>query len=242
MYYVLFTWVKGKKERDFQGFRTKPELIDFLGKNFEKIIVWNIHKAATEYRFGLVEKESKPEEEGGAFMQDLTPESDEEKPADYLGSVKIPEEAIMEPEEETEPRGGQAVNCKTTIITAQDLTDEEARKEKKEALDEIERQKKKHPYLRNKEKEKSAMEKIGEDIEEEQKENLTEEEIKKKNKEALKRAEKSIEAAKKEQEKKVKGWALCTECNFHHVAPWNKKGICSVCQRPKGTRKYTKRK
>jgi hypothetical protein len=135
MYYVLFTWVKGKKERDFQGFRTKPELIEFLGKNFEKIIVWNIHEAATEYRFGLIEKESKPEEEGGAFLNDPTPESDEEKPADYLGSPrpKGKQHPLLKDRKE-EPSAMKKIADDIEVEQKEDLTDEEILKKNKAAL------------------------------------------------------------------------------------------------------------
>lgn len=148
MYYVLFTWVKEKKERDFQGFRIKPELIDFLGKNFEKIVVWNIHKATTEYRFGLVEKESKLEEEGGAFLNDPTVESDEEKPADYLGSLPlaeqkaaVEEEAIRESKQhpylknrKEEPSAMEKIADQIEEEKKEDLTDAEILKKNKAAL------------------------------------------------------------------------------------------------------------
>jgi hypothetical protein len=203
MYYVLFTWVKGTRERDFIGFRTKPELIDFLGKNFEKIIVWNIHEAATEYRFGLVEKESEPEEEGGAFLNQ--PDADEEKPADYLGSSPPAEsKAAVEAE--------------------------------------AERESKKHPLLKDRKEEPSAMEKIADKIDEEKKEDLTEAEILKKNKQALKRAEVSMEAAKKEQNGSKETWRICSKCNKNRISPVNKKGICTPCQLKRKTDRPYKRR
>ncbi len=202
MYYVLFTWIKGKKERDFQGFKTKAELRDFLGKNFEKIMIWNIHKAATNYRFGLVEIENEPEEE--------------------------------------EPAPGGTVMCKTKIITAQDLTNDEIRKQKK------------HPILKDRKEEPSAMEKIADDIEKEKKEDLTEDEIIAANKKALektgkaptveqtlKRGEKAIKAAELEQSRK-KDWPKCPECKGP-MAPWNKTGKCATCSHPKGKRPYKRR-
>jgi hypothetical protein len=203
MYYVLFTWIKGRKERDFQGFRTKPELIEFLGKNFEKIIVWNIHKAETEYRFGLVEKEPEPEEEGGAFLNQ--PDEDEEKPADYLGSSP-PAEAKAAVEAEAE------------------------------------RESKKHPLLKDRKEEPSAMEKIADKIDEEKKEDLTEAEILKKNKAALKHAEVAMGAAKKEQNGSKKTWRICSKCNINRISPMNKKGICTPCQLKRKTDRPYKRR
>lgn len=71
---------------------------------------------------------------------------------------------------------------------------------------------------------------------------MTDEEILQKNKEALEKADKAIADAKKTFSRDKTGWELCTKCGTNKVSPWNKKGICSPCQRPKGTRKYTKRK
>lgn len=62
---------------------------------------------------------------------------------------------------------------------------------------------------------------------------LTDEE---KDQATLEKANKLIKR-EKEKEKKDKGWELCTECNFHHVAPWNKKGICSPCQLKRKTKR-----
>ncbi len=237
MYYVLFTWIKGRKERDFQGFKTKLELRDFLGKNFEKIMVWNIHKAEKEYRFGLYELESEPEEEGGAFLNDPTPESDEEKPEDYLGSTTHPP-AIK----------------KENLIALKEMREKRSKLDSPRSLKEAVKviEEKKHPYLKDRKEEPSAMEKIADDIEKEQKEEavagpiaeqgLTEAEILKKNKTALKHAENAMEAAKKEQNGSKKTWRICTKCNINRISPVNKSGICTACQlKRKTNRPYVRR-
>lgn len=79
---------------------------------------------------------------------------------------------------------------------------------------------------------KEALERI------EGKPELTDEE---KTKTALDNADQLIEREKQRQEQKKKGWKLCSTCNSNRVAPWNKKGICSPCQKPPGKRKYKKR-
>jgi hypothetical protein len=239
MYYVLFTWIKGTKERDFQGFRTKPKLIDFLGKNFEKIVVWNIHKAEIEYHFGLYEKENKPEE-GGAFVQDLTPESDEEKPADYLGS---PEEKKPWAQGSTGETSHVLEKNHKPKDTA-DMTEEEVAKAAKT-----------HPLLKNRKQEPSAMEKIADQIEEEKKEDITDAEILKQNKKTLgkmdkvptlaatlSRGEKAIAAAQKEQNGTKKTWRICKRCDINRISPINRTGVCTPCQLKRKTNRPYKRK
>ena len=114
--------------------------------------------------------------------------------------------------------------------------------------------------------EKSAMEKIGEDIEEEQKEESAEAEILKKNKEALENIEEKEEEedpfeTDEEKEKRIlkkadslikreteklktprKDWKKCPKCNRRPIAPWNTKGMCSTCQRKRKTNRPYKRK
>lgn len=79
----------------------------------------------------------------------------------------------------------------------------------------------------------TGMSKIAEEIDKEIKED---EDNLRKNKEALERADKAIAAAKELEDKK-KDWQLCSKCQLHKVAPWNKKGICSSCQRAKKSKK-----
>lgn len=183
MYYVLFTYSKGRKERDFRRFRFDDDVIQFLHENYEKIDIVQIIVAEKIYRLGLIETE------------------------DLIKSVleQTEEEAVN--------------NLKKTLET--DLPSPE---------------------------EKSAMSKIADDIEKEQKDDknvsigpsagkgLSDEEIMRKNKAALERADKVIEAAKKD--KKVEkfdksNWKDCPTCGVEKVAPWSKKGICSICQRSK---------
>lgn len=75
-------------------------------------------------------------------------------------------------------------------------------------------------------------------------EEVTDADIIRKNKEALDKADKAIAAAEADLKSgKREGWTVCPKCNVNKVAPWNKKKICSKCQR-KSSRKYdmTKRK
>ncbi len=114
-------------------------------------------------------------------------------------------------------------------------------------------EKKKHPYLKNRKEEPSAMEKIADDIEKENKEDLPEDEILARNKEALekteetptaektiRRGEKAIKAAELEQ-RRSKDWAKCPVCKVRPMAPWNKTGKCATCSHPKGKRPYKRR-
>lgn len=74
-------------------------------------------------------------------------------------------------------------------------------------------------------------------------ENLSDAEIIKQNKEALDHADKAIAAAADDmKDDKKKDWKICSKCKVNKVAPWNKKKICSKCQKPPGKRKYTPRK
>lgn len=134
----------------------------------------------------------------------IRPIPEEEKPADYLGSL--------------DPAAQKAA------IEAEAIKEE-----------------KKHPYLKDRKEEPSAMSKIGADIEEEIKEDeLTDEE---KTKRALDDADQLIEREKKREEQKKKGWKLCSKCNSNRISPANKKGICTPCQLKRKTdRPYGKRK
>lgn len=206
MYYVLFTYSKGIRERSFRGFRSQEDVIDFVHKNYEKIDIVQIIAAEKSFRLGLIETEELikseliaqeiepdlPDPKKKSFMEEIIDETEEKE------ALKIPDEAILEPGE------------------------------------------------------KSAMEKIGDDIETE----MTEEEIIKKNKERLNRADKAIAAAKKDlakrdtkliinpAEKPAKkshsekyydktDWPICPDCKKNKMAPWNESGRCSECQQYK---------
>jgi len=58
----------------------------------------------------------------------------------------------------------------------------------------------------------------------------------------MKRGDAVLEAAETERENKNKSWELCSVCKVHHVAPWNKKKICSICQAKRKTTRPYKRK
>lgn len=193
MFYVLFTYSKGNKERDFRGFRSEDDLIDFLHLEYERIDIVQIISVERSYRLGLIETE------------------------DLIKSVLVRDKESLElkdPEEDTDP------------VPFPDPGEEKIGKtgEKMEETEPGE------PLTG----EKSGMEKIADDIEKE----MSEEEIIKKNKEALKRADNAIAAAKEDIEKtgqkfdKTK-WKDCPICQKEKVAPWSKKGICSICQRNK---------
>ncbi len=231
MFYVLFTYSKGHKERDFRGFRSEGDLIEFLHLEHERIDIVQIISVEKSYRLGLVatdelaksaliEKEIDPvpfPEEKKSFMEEIIDETEEKE------ALKRADGAILEPGEQDD------------------------------------RSQKKHPYLRNKEKESSAMENIADEIEEEIKEETAEEKILRKNKEALKRADGAIVAAEKDLEKTSgflpkpvvesirrsyrkrepdkEDWPTCPECKKNQMAPWNKSGRCSECQQYKKKKK-----
>lgn len=54
MYYVLFNYKKGERERDFRGCRAENDVISFLHEEHQKIDVCKIIKVSAEYRLGLV--------------------------------------------------------------------------------------------------------------------------------------------------------------------------------------------
>lgn len=145
MFYVLFTYSKGRKERDFRKFRSEDDLINFLHANYESIDIVQILGSERVYRLGLIETD------------------------------EVAKSALIRQEIEA------------------DLPDPGETKE---------------------------------------------EEIMRENKAALKRADKAIKAAKTDIKKtgqkfdKSK-WEDCPICYKEKVAPWSKKGICSICQRDK---------
>lgn len=220
MFYVLFTYSKGQRERDFRGFRSEDELIDFLHLEYERIDIVQIISVEKSYRLGLIETPEviksvliQTEKEATESLK-KTLETDLPSPEERE-ALKIPDEAILEPGEKDD------------------------------------RSSKKHPYLKDRKEEPSAMEKIADDIEKE----MTEEEIIKKNKKALKKADESIAAAKKDLAKSEKfipkpaekpekktqmgriidktDWPMCPDCNRRKMAPWNDAGRCSHCQQYK---------
>ncbi len=184
MYYVLFNYTTGKKEHDWKEIDSEREVIEFLHSSYHHIEVQEIFEVRASYRLGLIVTEN--------YVKS-TLEPDKEKPADYLGDLKIPEEAIQEPRDE-----------------------------------------KKHPLLKNRKEEPSAMEKIADDIDKEKEEELTDEE---KAQKALERGDKAIAAAKKEMKDRKLTWPTCPDCKVRPMAPWNTKGKCSVCQRKKKPKK-----
>lgn len=145
MFYVLFTYSKGNKERDFRGFRSEDDLIDFLHLEYERIDIVQIISIEKSYRLGLIETEELAKsalfekkvdpvpfpEEKKSFMEEIIDETEKKE------ALKIPDEAILEPGEKGD------------------------------------RSSKKHPYLKDRKNESSAMKKIADDIEKE----MTEEEI-----------------------------------------------------------------
>ena len=224
MFYVLFTYSKGRKERDFRKFRSEDDLINFLHENYESIDIVQILGAERIYKLGLIETEELaksalfekkietdlPDPEKKSFMEEIIDETEKKE------ALKIPDEAILEPGEKDD------------------------------------RSSKKHPFLKDRKEEPSAMEKIADDIEEE----MTDEEIIKKNKELLKKADGAMAAAEKDlaktntkliinpaekpekrhytqNEDRKKDWATCPECKKNPMAPWNTSGRCSECQQYK---------
>jgi len=199
MFYVLFTYSKGQKEKDFRRFRSDDEVIKFIHDHYEKIDIVQIIGVERSYKLGLVETEDLVKSE--LIRQDI--ETD----------------PFPDPPEESD------------------------------------RSSKQHAYLRNKEKESSAMEKIADEIEEEMEEETAEEKIIRKNKEALKRADEAIATAEKDLERTTafipkpvaesirrgykrkedqkKNWPVCPECHKEKMAPWNKSDRCSTCQQYK---------
>jgi len=136
----------------------------------------------------------------------------------HLGLVVTDEyvKSVLEPQEETE-----------SLVPIDEEKDKQILKENKKTLEELEAG------------EPSAMSKIADDIEEEQEEETAEEKLRK----TLDRGDKAMAAAEKSLAEKNKDWKLCTQCNKRKIAPWNKKGICSLCQNErKTTRPYTRSK
>ena len=221
MFYVLFTYSKGRKERDFRKFRSEDDLINFLHANYESIDIVQILGIERIYRLGLVEtdevaksvlvsQELKVELSGREDPLPPIEEKDQEKIlfARESGSLEL-----TEPEEQEMSIGQRA---------GKDISEKDIEKSKEILA------KKKDAG------EKSGMEKIADDIEKE----MTDEQIIEKNKEALKRADSAIEAAKTEIKKtgqkfNKSEWKDCPICHKEKVAPWSKKGICSICQRNK---------
>lgn len=83
MYYVLFHYLKGQKEKDFRRFRSEDDVIDFLKKNSGKISVFRTLKTDIFYSLALV---SNPE-----TMENLMNPEPEEEP-EKTETVVIPAE------------------------------------------------------------------------------------------------------------------------------------------------------
>lgn len=98
MYYVLFTYSKGQKERDFRGFRSDDDVIKFIHENYEKIDIVQIIAAEKSFRLALVETEELIKSE--LISQDI--ETDLPDPEKKSTMEKIIEETEETPEEMTE--------------------------------------------------------------------------------------------------------------------------------------------
>lgn len=90
MYYVLFHYVGGRKERGFMRFTLESGVIKFLHDKYKKIEVEYIIETARSYHLGLIVTEE-------LIKSVLEPE--EKKPADYLGSLPTEEEQAAIDEE-----------------------------------------------------------------------------------------------------------------------------------------------
>ena len=116
MYYVLFNYTEGKFKRDFQGFKSEPDLISFLHEHYKEIEVCRILEVAREYRLGLVVTEE--------LIKSVLEPEDEEKPADYLGSEKKHSHPLLKDRKE-EPRAMEKIGKDIEAEMEEDLTPKE---------------------------------------------------------------------------------------------------------------------
>jgi len=111
MYYVLFTYSKGQREKDFVRFRSENDVIEFLHNHYESIDIVQIIAAEKSFSLGLIETEDLIKSE--LISQDI--ETDLPDPGieptvmekiieetKEKAALKIPDEAILEPEEMTD--------------------------------------------------------------------------------------------------------------------------------------------
>lgn len=94
MYYVLFNYKKGERERDFRGLRSEEEVISFLHDEHEKIDVCKIIEVSKEYRLGLIVTED-------FIKSPLDPLTDEEILEENKEKLdKLEEEELTDEEKE----------------------------------------------------------------------------------------------------------------------------------------------
>jgi len=194
MFYVLFTYSKGQKEKDFLRFRSEDDVIEFLHKHYEKIDIVQIIVAEKSYKLGLIETDEFIKSE--LVLDDVDPEPFPETEEKSLTPVA---DRILKGEK-------VSIGLSAGIdISEKDIEESKEILAKKEDAGE-----------------KSAMEKIGDEIEKE----MTDEELERKNEALLKKADEQIAAAK---DLKLT-WSTCPVCKERKMAPWNKTGKCSYCQ------------
>ena len=236
MFYLLFTYSKGQREKDFLRFRSEDDVIEFLHKNYERIDIVQIISANKSFRLGLIETESLIKSELIEEDADPVPFPDSEKESEFLRSRR---HASLKNKKEEPSAMSKIADDIEKEMTEDDIprpTESEILKQNKEAVADIEFEKE-----------------------------LTDEEIIKKNKEALQRGDAAIAAAKKDlakgntkliinpAEKPAKkshskrsydksNWPICPDCNKEKMAPWNNSGRCSECQQYKKIPKKKTRK
>lgn len=141
MYYVLFSYTKGQKEKGFQAFRSEDESIEFLHENYKEIEVYRIIETARSYHLGLVVTEEliksvlEPDEKKHSLLKNR-----EEEPS---AMEKIADQVEAEIEEENLTEG-------KSIKLKDDLSDDEMMKENKKALEKIEAKRELTPEERTK--------------------------------------------------------------------------------------------
>ena len=99
MFYVLFTYSKGRKERDFRKFRSEDDLINFLHANYESIDIVQILGAERIYKLGLIETEELAK--STLIRQEIE--------ADLPDPEETKEEEIMRKNKEALQRGEAAI-------------------------------------------------------------------------------------------------------------------------------------
>ncbi len=220
MFYVLFTYSKGQRERDFRGFRSEHELIEFLHKDYEKIDIVQIISVEKSYRLGLIETEelAKSALIAQEIETDLPDPAESktgmEKMADQV-EEEMTDEEILKKNKEALQRGEKAIAAaekdleKTTGFIPKPVA----------------KSIKRH-YTQNEDRKKNW--KLCPDCH--------------KNKIApWNKAGRCSECQQYKKIPKLKldktNWALCPKCVIRKVAPWSTTGICSYCQGNRGKKK-----
>lgn len=210
MFYVLFTYSKGHKEKDFRKFRSEEDLIDFLHKKYEEIDIVQILAANKIFRLGLVETEEFIKSElvldddkdpfpEGKTEEDIDKETElteSEKESKFLRSRR---HASLKNKKE-EP----SAMSKIADDIEKEMTEEEIIKKNKEALNRAD----------------NAIVAAEKDLEK------TTGFIPKPVVESIKRSYRKRESDKTD-------WPTCPECGKNKMAPWNKSDRCSECQQYK---------